>query len=133
MNELTRKIRITMLEKRISIDDLVRETGLSKGSVNNLIRGQAHSRVARKKITNFCAVQLWPDIPVTEQRLILPAGSEIELRTELEAMGAEERFQGLVKRSGRKISFIKPVPAIIGGTNPASGESQGRSPDRESM
>jgi transcriptional regulator with XRE-family HTH domain len=114
MNELTRRIKITMLEKRISVDDLARATGLGKGSVNNLIRGQAHSRAAREKITNLCGVKLWPDIPVTERRVILPAGHEIELDTEAEAKTTEEQLHGFVRRSGRKISFIKPTPATIG-------------------
>jgi len=116
MNKLTRKINIMMLEKRITIGDLMRETGLSKGSVNNLIRGQAHSRAAREKITNLCGVRLWPDIPVTEHRMILPAGLEIELETEAEATSAEEEFYGFIERSNRKISFIKPTPAMIGNT-----------------
>ena|ERR1700682_6345190 len=118
MDELTRKIKITMLEKRISIEDLARETGLSKGSVSNLIRGQAHSRAARQKITNFCGIQLWPDIPITECRLILPPGLEIELETEAEAICAAEEFCGFVKRAGRNISFIAPTRAMISACSP---------------
>jgi hypothetical protein len=130
MDEVTRKIKITMLEKRISIDDLVRATGLRKGSVNNLIRGQADSRAAREKITNFCGVQLWPDIPVTERRVTLPAGLEIEFDTEREAISAEEEFHGFIRRSGRKLSFIKPTSAIIGETESAPTSNSKSVPSR---
>lgn len=80
MNGPQRKIKIAMLQNGISVEDLMRETGLARGSLLNVIRGQARSANARQKITDYLRIgEIWPGI--IPRGLIFAAGTLIHFPT----------------------------------------------------
>ena len=103
-----------MLQLKMTARGLAERIGFSYGSTKNLILGAPCSDRAKQLITNTLSVEIWPGVSVTERRVTLPAGVEIELDTEAEAISAEREFAGFIKRTGAKIKFVKPAPATIG-------------------
>jgi hypothetical protein len=98
----------------MTFDDLAVATGLTQTTIHNTLSGRTSSDKAKLAITNAFGAEIFEGIKVTTRRITLPAGLEIDLDTEAEAIAAEKEFAGFIKRKRTKISFIKPTPAMIG-------------------
>lgn len=113
MNEFRRKAKIAMLEKDLSFRDVAAIAGLTLGTVHNVLSGLSNSTRAREAITNALGTEIWDDVPVTERRLLIPKGTQIEFADECSAQQAEREFINRVTRDHRTLAFIRPMTAAF--------------------
>jgi lambda repressor-like predicted transcriptional regulator len=64
MNELTKNIKIKMIEKGVSQVDLIKEYGFDKGDLSKVVHGKRKTRKIRVAIANKLGLEyndLFPD------------------------------------------------------------------------
>ncbi len=86
---------------------------LSVGALRNIACGHTTTTATRLKITNLLGVPIFENIPVTERSITFPAGAEIEMPSEEEAIAAEKEFATCTERRGRTVCFVKATPATL--------------------
>jgi hypothetical protein len=93
-----------MAEKRLSYSDLAALTGRSVRTLHNLAAGNNTSRGLRQVCCNVLRKSLW-GIPVSEQLLVLRAGTEIEYSSPKQAResAADELRAGVASLRGRVV------------------------------
>lgn len=63
MNDTERRLRIAMLDKKISRQELAQKVGIKVTTLGNIIRGSHCSLPLRKKIQAALGVRIWEDVP----------------------------------------------------------------------
>lgn len=113
MTEARRKTKIILLQQRKTLSQLAKESGLAEATVHNILDGRTNSRKSREAITNALGAELWNDVPISQRRLILPTGTEIEFENESAAEEAEREFGNFVRREFRTVILTRVVDALI--------------------
>ena len=122
MNEARRRTKILLLQRKLTIDDLARGTGLQHGTIQNLLSGLSKRARARQAITNFLGTEIFDGIRPTERHYTFPAGLSIELETGELAAQWQTEFTDCVRGRGKVITFIKPTPATFSRLNEWTAE-----------
>ncbi len=108
------KLHQVLRRRRISTRTLARSVGLNVRTIHNISCGSSRSQEGRQKITNFLGEQIWPDVPVTERKLVFSPEVEVESSTVKAAIEFAKQFpKNLVRRTGRIVNFSKPFSVII--------------------
>lgn len=114
MTAAHKKAKITLIEQGRTFRDLSITTGLAQTVISNTLSGRTANRRTQQAITNALGVQLWDDIQVTERLVTLPPGTEMDFPTSKAARaGAEELSPGVVRRTGKVLTFIQPVTFAV--------------------
>jgi transcriptional regulator with XRE-family HTH domain len=126
-----KRLKLLLVDRELHLEDLARATGLSISLIEKIATGHrqptprtaarlenffgakiftspARNRAARKQPAHAGPAAIGRGHPFT-----VPAGCEIDLPTEAEAIAAEKEFAGFIKRDGATISFIKTTPVVI--------------------
>jgi transcriptional regulator with XRE-family HTH domain len=114
LNAVHKKAKIRLIELGLTFRDLCKATGLKQTTVSNTLSGRTAHFLTRQIITNFCGVELWPGVFVTEREFTIPPGTEFECLSLSDARDkVDELAPGSITRKGRIITFIEPVTFIF--------------------
>ena len=114
MTDAHKKAKKLMIDRGLTFRDMCKATGLKQTTVSNTLSGRTANDLTRQIITNFCGVRLWPNVPVTQRFVTIPAGTEMEYASEKEARecAAEELAAGIATQKGRIITIVRPATFI---------------------
>jgi transcriptional regulator with XRE-family HTH domain len=110
MSTAERRLRIAMLEQKISRCDLARVLGIEVTTLGNIIRGARCSGETRERITIALRTRIWRDIPV-------PAFFEPGAVLIFSHLTMAKEFHELVSSyailRGRTMEFVKPCTLLL--------------------
>jgi hypothetical protein len=137
MSDAERRLRIAMLDRKISRLDLAHALGIKVTFLGNVIRGGRCSPSLKRRITDFLKpeVAIWDDTPL-ECELQLGKNAEITfptLKSAIEFVEGVDRAVGagaVFRRSpkARTVGFLKDLTFIID-----DDESHSPSPNEQSQ
>jgi transcriptional regulator with XRE-family HTH domain len=118
MSDAERRLRIAMLDQKISRQQLARDLGVKVTTLGNIIRGGRCSPALKKKIQASLGVRIWSDTP---RELRLRKNIELVFPTLNSATDFIEQCEreigtgAIFRRSSksRTVKFLKEVVFVI--------------------
>src|SRR4051812_22509662 len=128
MTEERRKAKVAMLEQGVTFAQLEKETGLTRGTIHNVLSGVCSSARTRQALTDALGVQLWRDVKVQTARTTIAEGTVFLRMNREEAEALQKNFPSTTRvvLSGGEalgpwmVEFLSDTPAIVSVKNPAS-------------
>lgn len=123
-----------MLEKGITFEHLVSETGLNRGTIHNVLSGACSSVRARQALTNALGVQLWPAVEVETTRATIAENTVFLRLTHEQAEDLHKKFPTTTRIVPQSpagslgpyiVEFLADTPAIVTLKNPDLPRPQG--------
>ncbi|MGB9473803.1 MAG: hypothetical protein WCE87_01910, partial [Candidatus Udaeobacter sp.] len=98
----------------LTFRDLCTATGLKQTTVSNTLSARTANRRTRQVITNFCGIQLWDDVSVTERYIAVPSGASIEFsELRIAREWSYKLSPNIATRRGRSLTFAKPCTFAV--------------------
>lgn len=112
--EACKRAKIHLIERGLTLRDLCSATGLKQTTVSNTLSGRTANYRTRQTITNYCGIQLWDDLPVSERYIRVLPGLSIEFpNVELAREWSNELSGNTAMQRGRTLTFAKACTLAI--------------------
>lgn len=113
MTDARRKVKIALLQNRMTYSDFAKATRLSESTIDNVLAGRGSDK-SRQAITNALQLEIFPSIKPTETRHLFRKGTTVEFvdSPELAAQWREE-CSTKVRVRGCTVRFLDDVPVTF--------------------
>lgn len=126
-NRYAQKLRQAMRDRKITTPELAAVLRLSPRTIENIAAANSMSRNARQRISDYLAVQIWPDIQPQTTATTIPESTVFLRLNEKQAESLHASFSNstrVVRMTDSPngpfgVEFTADTPAIISCKNPA--------------